>query len=363
MTKCRSEEDLKIDRATADDTLEDADFESAVVSAVSGHLNRTEETVDKIKIAMIGAGGMANNVHYPSLNDFEDVEIAAISDLNAEKLNATADKYGVEGRYADYRKMIEEVEPDGVYVIMPPHHLFDIVLHCLKQGQNVFIEKPPGVMTYQTASMAEAAEKNGCLTMVAFNRRYIPLMQQVRKIVEERGPIIQCTSTFMKNHGGARYYDGAIDVLACDAVHAVDTLRWMGGEVKALASDVNSYYMPFENCFNALVHFESGATGFLVTNWAVGKRIHTFEMHAHGVSALLNPNDRAVIYADNSEEGQVITTQEAAGSDQNYRFYGFYDENRHFIDCLKEKRPPETNFADAVKTMELVDRIYASRIC
>lgn len=319
--------------------------------------------MDKIRIAMIGAGGMANNVHYPSLGDFEDVEIAAISDLSAERLNATAEKYGVEGRYADYRKMIEEVEPDGVYVIMPPHHLFDIVLHCLKQKQNVFIEKPPGVMTYQTASMAEAAEKYGCRTMVAFNRRYIPLMRQARSIVEERGPIIQCTSTFMKNHGGARYYEGAIDVLSCDAIHAVDTLRWMGGEVKALASDVNSYYMPFENSFNALVHFESGATGFLVTNWAVGKRIHTFEMHAHGISALLNPNDRAAIYTDNKEEGQIITAQEAAGSDQNYRFYGFYDENRHFMDCLKENREPETNFADAVKTMELVDRIYASRIC
>ena len=42
---------------------------------------------------MIGAGGMANGVHYPSLDSFDDVEIIAVCDLNQERLNATADKY------------------------------------------------------------------------------------------------------------------------------------------------------------------------------------------------------------------------------------------------------------------------------
>ena len=37
---------------------------------------------------------------------------------------------------------------------------------------------------------------------------------------------------------------------------------------------------------------------------------------------------------------------------------GFWHENRHFIDCVKEGRQPLTNFADAAKSMELVDRIY-----
>ena len=53
----------------------------------------------KIRIAMVGAGGMANGVHYPSLASFDDVEIAAICDLNKERLNTTADTYKVEKRY------------------------------------------------------------------------------------------------------------------------------------------------------------------------------------------------------------------------------------------------------------------------
>ncbi len=58
---------------------------------------------DRVRIAMIGAGGMANGVHYPSLASFADVEMVAICDLDPVRLNATADAYGIEKRYTDYR--------------------------------------------------------------------------------------------------------------------------------------------------------------------------------------------------------------------------------------------------------------------
>ena len=83
---------------------------------------------ETVRVAMIGAGRMANNVHYPSLASFDDVEIAAICDLSPEALNATSEKYGVAGerRYTDYRKMVAEVAPDGMYVIGQPHYMYDI---------------------------------------------------------------------------------------------------------------------------------------------------------------------------------------------------------------------------------------------
>ena len=42
--------------------------------------------LDRVRVAMIGAGSMANNVHYPSLASFDDVEIAAICDLDTTRL-------------------------------------------------------------------------------------------------------------------------------------------------------------------------------------------------------------------------------------------------------------------------------------
>ena len=92
---------------------------------------------------------MANSVHYPSLAEFEDVKIAAICDLDEERLHTTADKYEVERRYKDYKRMIEEVDPDAVYIIMPPHHLSEEQLNGLRDriampGRSI-LELPLGV--------------------------------------------------------------------------------------------------------------------------------------------------------------------------------------------------------------------------
>jgi len=319
--------------------------------------------MDKVRVAVIGCGALANAVHYPSLSEMEDVELCGICDLNEERLRATAERFHVEHTYTDYRKMVTEEEPDGVYILMPPHHLFDLVIWCLNRRRNVFIEKPPGVTLEQTRNMALAAERNGCLSMVGFNRRFIPLMDEVRNRIEAHGPMIQCVATFYKNTIGAGpYYDGAIDILTCDAIHAVDALRWMGGEVKKVASNIRSLYADYDNSFNALLTFESGATGILLTNWVVGKRVHTFEMHTKGMSAFVNPDVSAVIYRDNEPEGEVITAQEAAGSEQNHHYYGFFHENRYFINCIQEGHEPQTHFGDAVRTMELVQRIYQAQI-
>ncbi len=113
----------------------------------------------KFKVAMIGAGRMANSVHYPSLASFEDVEIAAICDLSLKALNETADKYHVAGRYDDYRKMVQEVKPDAVYVIGQPHLMFDIWMWCLQQGLHLYIEKPLGITIHQARMLAYTAEK------------------------------------------------------------------------------------------------------------------------------------------------------------------------------------------------------------
>jgi len=204
---------------------------------------------------------MANSVHYPSLQEMDDVEMVALCDLVEEKLHATADKFAIEKRYTDYKKMIEDTDPDGVYILMPPYHLHDLVVHCLSQGLNVFVEKPPAVTSYQTRAFAHLADRHNCLTMTGFNRRFIPLLQQCRQRVLERGGMIQCVSTFYKWHPGGPYYNGAIDIVYCDAVHAVDTLRWMGGDVAKVVSDIKCNGREFETSWIALRSMSAAALG------------------------------------------------------------------------------------------------------
>jgi virulence factor len=319
--------------------------------------------MSRVRIALIGAGGMANAVHYPSLAELPEVELVALCDLVPEKLTRTAERFGIRQTFQDYRAMLADAECDAVYLLMPPHHLFDLAIACLRAKKHLFIEKPPGVSYEQARMMAHEAEKNGVIGMCGFNRRYIPLHTRVRQMVEQYGPIHQCVATFYKRMlDGPAYYDGAIDILACDAVHAVDMLRWMGGEPAHVVGDVARQANGFDDRFNALIRFGSGGAGVLLANWAVGGRVHQFEMHAPGISAFLNPDDRAVILRDGKSELEVISTREAAGSDEFRHYYGFAAEARHFVDCIREGRTPSSSLADAARTMRLVNQIYAHPI-
>jgi len=318
----------------------------------------------RVRLALIGAGGMANAVHYPSLSEMNDVEMTAICDLVPEKARETAERFGIFKTYADYRVMLDDVKPDAVYALMPPHHVFDVAMEVMERGHHLFIEKPPGLNAFQNRRMAECAARNKVIAMAGFQRRYIPLLNVLHKKVKKRGPIHTVVVTFVKcSYPAASYYNGAIDILSCDAVHAVDTLRhYSGGEVVSVASDVRNLGAEDKNAFYALVKFSNGVTGVLQTNWAVGRRFFKVELHGQGISAYGDPDDSGVLYKDGNLTGKDFDPAECAGNAADWHRWGFFAENRHFIDCVKTGKTPVSNLADTVKTMELVDRIYHSQI-
>ncbi|NLS79489.1 MAG: Gfo/Idh/MocA family oxidoreductase [Chloroflexi bacterium] len=314
-----------------------------------------------VRVAMIGAGRMANSVHYPSLASFADVEIAAICDIDAERLHTTADKYGVERRYLDYRQMVAEIAPDAVYVIGQPHIMYDIWTWCLAQGLNLYIEKPMGLSIHQARALAHLADQHSCITQVSFQRRACPLVVQLRDECLRRGPIVHASCKFYKCN--IEPFLGARDHMMDDTVHSIDTVRWMcGGEVAEIHSVCKRVGVPDINFISATLEFDNGATGFIVNSWSSGKRIFAVEMHAPGIYAEAEHEGKGYLYADGDAQGVAYDTREVAGSDQLYIYGGFQAKNREFIDAVKGGPRPGSHFGDAVKTMEVAERILAQAL-
>jgi predicted dehydrogenase len=307
---------------------------------------------------MVGAGSMANAVHYPSLASFADVEIGAICDLNLERLNTTADKYGVEKRYTDYQQMIEEIAPDAVYVIGNPDQMYPIWTWCLSQGLNLYIEKPMGITIHQARSLAYLAEKHGCITQVSFQRRTCPMVVKLREECLKRGPIVHAVCEFYKC--SLTPYLEARNRLTDDGIHAVDTLRWMcGGEVEEIHSLMKRVQVPDPNFFAAMLEFDNGATGVMITSWCSGSRVFRVEMHAPGIRVDAEHEGKGYLYADGDTAGRVFDSREEAGSDELFIYGGFQAKNREFIEAVKSGGQPGSRFSDAVKTMEVCERILA----
>lgn len=326
---------------------------------------RSRRSRKKIRIAVIGAGGRAVSIHYPSLRDIPAAEIVAVSELDDNRLHAAANQFGIKGRYTDYVSMIEREKPDAVYAIMPPHHLHDVCATVIEMGHHLFIEKPPALTTEQLRQLAILARKHKVLTGVTFQRRYSPLIRRGRELVAARGPIHTAHASFYKNWVGASpYYKGAIDMLTCDGIHAVDTLRYLcGGEVESVASDNRRLDAEHWTAHLAMIKFSSGATGLLLVNFMTGRRMFTVEVHTSGASFFGDPEEGGRLFADNEVDPvEELDPFALSGSTETYRAFGGYDVNRHFVDCLQKKKQPETSFDDAVKTMELVDAVYGAQI-
>ncbi|MEE2658243.1 MAG: Gfo/Idh/MocA family oxidoreductase [Candidatus Latescibacterota bacterium] len=319
----------------------------------------------RVRVAIIGAGGRAAGTHYPCLTELPGCDVVACCDVDEDRLHSVADRFNIEGRFRDYRRMIEEVRPDAVYAIMPPYHIFDVAVTVLEMKCHLFIEKPPAVTTEQIRQLARLARDNRVLTGVTFQRRFSPLIRHGKALCEERGEVHTAHASFYKNWiGGAPYYKGAMDMLTCDGIHAVDTLRYLcGGEVESVASDNRRLDAEHWNVHLAMVRFSSGATGLLLNNFMAGRRMFSVEIHSPGISFFGDPEEEGQLFSDNQREPlQRLDPFELADSTEPHRAFGAWDVNEHFIDCVRWGREPETNFADAVKTMALVNAIYSAQI-
>lgn len=316
---------------------------------------------ETVRIAMVGAGEMANRVHFPSLASFDDVEIAAVCDIDEKRLQATSDRYGVTNRYRDYQRMIAQVQPDGIYVIGQPHIMYDIWIACLEQGQNLFIEKPMGITRHQARMLTWLAQEHDCITQVGFQRRSSPMVRELHRRCLARGPISHAICKFYKHLPTP--FAGARDHMMDDCVHAIDTVRWMcGGPVAKVESCCRRIGTPDINFILATLTFDNGAAGVVINNWTSGKRIFAVEMHAPGIYVEAEHEGLGHLYQDGDLEPTVWDAKEFSGSDALFVYGGFQAKSREFIEALKGGPRPSSHFGDAVKTMEIAEEILAQTL-
>ena len=323
----------------------------------------------KVKVCIIGAGGMASRVHYPSLASFPDVEIAGVGELLPQRLHAVCDQFKIsnEARYelrfpTDYQKMIEKLAPDGVYVIGQPHIMYDIWVWCLQAGLNLYIEKPMGITLHHAQMLAHLAEERKIITQVSHQRRSCPLLVRMREECLKRGPITHAVCEFFKCDPVP--YFGARDRMMDDGTHAIDTVRWMcGGEVVEVEATCKRVGTPDINWISATLHFDNGATGFIHLSFVSGRRVFRVQMHAPRIHADAEVEGKAFLYADGDYNGVAYDTKEVAGSNELHVFGGFAAKNREFIDSLKAGREMTSSpFRDCVKTMAVAEEILGQSL-
>ena len=139
----------------------------------------------KLKVGVVGCGGIANQKHMPSIAETQLADIVAFCDIKPERAEESSKKFGAQGAkvYADYRELIQE-KLDAVYVCTPNRSHSEITVAALEAGKNVLCEKPMAINTAEAQKMCDAAKKSGKLLTIGYQSRYRADSQYLKKECE-----------------------------------------------------------------------------------------------------------------------------------------------------------------------------------
>ena len=130
----------------------------------------------KVRIGIIGCGGIANNKHMPALRKIPEVEMVAFCDIVEERAVKAAADYGTPDAkvYTDYKELLKDESIEVVHVLTPNRDHSYITVDALEAGKHVMCEKPMAINTAEAQKMVDAAKRTGKKLTIGYQSRFRP---------------------------------------------------------------------------------------------------------------------------------------------------------------------------------------------
>jgi len=331
------------------------------------------------KICVVGCGNIANAVHGPAYKKYaathEGIMLAACCDINEENAAAFQKRFGFERCYTNVDLMLSMEKPDAVCLISPAHVTSRLAVAILKQGYPFIMEKPPGRNREETFAIVNAAVKGGVPNRVAFNRRYMPLITELKNRLLEINH-----SEGIQNIRYDLFRVGRKDAdFAETAIHGIDTVKFIADSDYKY---VEFYYQELPDIGDGVVNifmnctFKSGATaqlnfcpvaGITIERVTVNLFDNTFFVELPVWGSVDSPG-RLLCYEREKVKINIIGNTICDGADM-FETNGFYRENESFFDDIKAGKKPEGDISTALQSVEIADCIrqrkkaYTSPYC
>ncbi len=140
--------------------------------------------MSKLRLGIIGTGGICNHKHLPSLEKVADkVEVVALCDLIREKAVQTAKDFHLDNAaiYTDYKELLADPTIDVVHVCTPNVAHCQITVDAFEAGKHVLCEKPMAATTEDAQKMMEAWRKSGKKFTIGYQNRFRYDVQVLKK--------------------------------------------------------------------------------------------------------------------------------------------------------------------------------------
>ena len=342
-----------------------------------------------MKMAIIGAGGIANAVHAPAYEKIEQVQIIAVCDIVLERAKKLAKRLGADFVCTDYRDILKLEGLEAVDICTPNYLHSIIAVEALTHGIHVFCEKPDAINVREAEKMKHAAEKSGKTLMVMRNNRYRAFASYLKNYIEDgkMGDIYASRCGWQRRRGipgkGGWFTTKAqsgggplIDL----GVHMIDLAIWLMGNPKPVAvsgctyekfansgvsdsenakfGDVDSNgTFDVEDLAMGFIRFENGACMQVEFSWAsnIEKEQLFLELRGTKTGAVWSSNDDQLkIFAE--EYGSTVdllpNLQETVQ---------IHEANiRHFVDVILDGANPMFVPQQGVDMVKILEGFYQS---
>lgn len=142
----------------------------------------------KLKVAVIGCGGIANQKHFPALKNNSDMnEIVAFCDVIEERAVKAAKEFGTPDAkvYTDYRELLKDESIEVVHICTPNVSHSEIAIAAFEVKKNVYCEKPMSHSTEEAEKMVEAWKKSGMQFTIGYQNRFRAEVQNLHAACEK----------------------------------------------------------------------------------------------------------------------------------------------------------------------------------
>ncbi len=155
------------------------------------------------KIGILGCGNRSK-AHIAALNDVPEIEIAALCDVVAHKMDQRAQlikKKTVPQKYIDMDKMLQQADLDAIAIVLPNYLHKMAAVAALQAGKHVFCEKPMALTVADCNEMIAASEKARKAIQIGTQRRHGPAFI---KAVDEirKAPVGKILSSAVNSYRG-----------------------------------------------------------------------------------------------------------------------------------------------------------------
>ncbi|MCL2772162.1 MAG: Gfo/Idh/MocA family oxidoreductase [Oscillospiraceae bacterium] len=333
----------------------------------------------KIGYAVVGLG--VGRSHCDAAYSSKNANLVAVCDLLEDRLESAKKAYEGTLTYKSFEEMLKNPDIDIVSIAVPSGLHAELAVQALEAGKNILVEKPIDITVAQAMKIEQARVKTGLKVGVIHQNRFNAVMEPVKEAVDSGkiGKLILGTFA-VKWFRDQNYYDAggwrgtwAMDgggSLMNQAVHTVDLMQWLMGDVYSVTSTMGIYNhkMETEDLTVSIVKFKSGAVATFTSSTCCYPGICT-DIQLYGSNGSIEVDGDAlklwkISGGDSFEENDMLEKygegNGAAVALNPTLVLGHAVQVEDIISAVIEDRAPLIVPLEAIKSVRIINAVYES---